>query len=277
MLCRSSFSPRIVAAALRRLSGLVLGVTCAATCIAETITITSSADATLIETSPNNSSGGAEFFNAGTTQNYTRNRALIQFDVAGQLPADAVITAASLRLEVTRQPVDGFEASPFSLHRVLRPWGEGSTVPMSNPGGLGDPAAAGDATWLHRFAFDQPWAAPGGEAGIDYLALSSGAVIMYGTVDSPYNFESTMEAVADVQFWLDNPGENFGWMLMTDFEDVAFTARRFASREDPFGRGPTLTIEYTVVPEPGTIAIWAVGSVIIGSVLRRRSKPTAAE
>lgn len=257
--------------------GALVAISSALTSLADTAILTPVADATLIETEPNNSSGGAEFFNAGTTQNVTKNRALLRFDVASQLPEGAVITSASLKLEVTRQPVDGFEASPFSLHRVLRDWGEGTTVPMNNPGGLGAPAASGDATWFHRFAFDQPWRAPGGEAEVDYLSLSSGAIIMYGTVDSPYTFESTSESVADVQFWLDNPASNFGWMLMTDFEDVPFTARRFASREDPLGRGPTLTIEYTIVPEPGTVALFMVGAAVAGGGLRRRVKATAAE
>jgi hypothetical protein len=257
--------------------GASLAVSCPLTGVADTVTVTAAADATLIEVSPNNSSGGAEFFNAGTTQNVTRNRALIRFDVSSQLPQGALITGVSLQLDVVRQPVDGFEASPFSIHRVLRPWGEGTTVPNDNPGGLGGPAAPGDATWSDRFAFDQPWAAPGGEADIDYLSLSSGAIIMYGTLDSPYAFESTSESVADVQLWLDDPNSNFGWMLMTDFEDTAFTARRFASREDPLGRGPRLTIEYTVVPEPGTVALFAVGSVVLAGVLRRHSRATAAE
>ena len=258
------------------LGALLAGVS-PATCFGDSVTLQAAADATLIEVNPNNSSGGAEFFNAGTTQNVTKNRALIRFDVASGLPVGAVVTSVALHLQVTRQPVDGFEASPFSIHRVLRPWGEGNTIPVDNAGGLGAPAAAGDATWLDRFAFDQPWAGPGGEADIDYLSISSGGVLMFGTADSPYLFESTAENIADVQFWLENPEQNFGWMLMTDFEDVAFTARRFASREDLLGRGPTLTIEYTVIPEPGTMALFAMGAAVLAGALRRRLKTIAAE
>ncbi len=153
---------------------------------------------------------------------------------------------------------------------MLRSWGEGTTVPLNNPGGLGGPAAPGDATWNYRFAFDQPWGQPGGAPDVDYSSASSGAIIMYGPESSPYAFESTSEAVADVQFWLQHPESNFGWMLMTDFEDTPFTARRFASREDPLGRGPMLTIDYVVIPEPSSVAILALGAVFFASPLLGR-------
>src|SRR5713226_8531565 len=88
---------------------------CAATCLAawlaflpslfaDEVVLTPIADATLIERAPGNSSGGADFFNAGTTQVGTRNRALIQFDPASQIPANATITSATLELRVVRAP-----------------------------------------------------------------------------------------------------------------------------------------------------------------------------
>jgi hypothetical protein len=49
--------------------------------------------------------------------------------------------------------------------------------------------------------------------------------------------------VADVQTWLDNPGVNFGWVLLTEREEVSETSRRFASREDT-ARAPELIVEY---------------------------------
>jgi hypothetical protein len=50
--------------------------------------------------------------------------------------------------------------------------------------------------------------------------------------------------VRDVQFWLDEPNRNFGWVLLSRDEDKPETARRFASREDP-ANTPMLTIEFT--------------------------------
>src|SRR6185503_1101524 len=131
---------------LRVLAVFVPGVV-ASLASAETIALHPSADATLLEVNPNNSSGGAPFFNAGTTQNRTLNRALIQFDVASVLPPGAQITAATLQVEVVRSPKDGFEVGLFGVHPMLRSWGEGSTIPTDNAGGLGAPASPGDATW----------------------------------------------------------------------------------------------------------------------------------
>jgi hypothetical protein len=241
---------------------------CVVHCAADSVVLAPSADATLMQTSPNNSAGGSGFFLSGTTQNRTLNRALLQFDVASAIPAGSQITAVGLQLEVTRQPMDGFEASLFGLHRMLRSWGEGGTVVTDNNGGLGAPAAPGDATWNDRFAFDTPWLMPGGAAGTDFAANFSSSTLIYGV--DVYNFEGTLDMIADVQAWLDNPGTNYGWMLKTQSEDLPFTARRFASREDPNGAGPLLFIEYQLVPEPGTWALLAVGALSLAFPSVRR-------
>ena len=237
-------------------------------CGADSVVVTPSADASLMQVSPNNSAGGSPFFLSGTTQNRTMNRALLQFDIASAIPAGSQITAVGLQLEVTRQPADGFEASLFGLHRMLRSWGEGGTIVTENPGGLGAPASPGDATWTDRFAFDTPWLMPGGAAGTDFAETFSSSTLIYGV--DVYNFEGTLDMIADVQSWLDNPGTNYGWMLKTQSEDLPFTARRFASREDPNGAGPLLFIDYQVVPEPATCALLMVGAIAFASPSLRR-------
>src|SRR6266508_2283551 len=95
---------------------------------AASITLLPVADATLIQVAPSNSMGGAEFFNAGTTQNGTRNRALMQFDVAAAIPPGSRISGAGLWLSVTHQPDEPPAESTFTLRRVLRPWGEGTNA-----------------------------------------------------------------------------------------------------------------------------------------------------
>jgi len=241
--------------------------------IADEVILTPIADATLIERAPGNSSGGADFFNAGTTQVGTRNRALIQFNPSSQIPANATITSATLTLQVVREPACGFAASAFGIYRVLRPWGEGSNVPIDNNGGLGAPAMPGDATWISRFTgTGQDWAAPGGAPEIDYSSTLSSAAVIYGVNESPYDFESTFDTVADLQLWLNHPENNFGWMLISQSEDTPFTARRFNSREEPFGNVPFLTVDYEV-PEPGMLALWGLGLIVMagGRVWKRRT------
>jgi len=50
---------------------------------ADSAVLTSVADTTLIETAPDYNLGGALIVNAGTTQNFTRNRGLFRFDPTG--------------------------------------------------------------------------------------------------------------------------------------------------------------------------------------------------
>ena len=72
--------------------------------------------------------------------------------------------------------------------------------------------------------------------------------------------------VADVQLWLNQPATNFGWLLRTENEVPNFSARRFASREDP-NRAPVLTIEYS----PPRIKDLAVSNGIV--TLRFHAEP----
>jgi hypothetical protein len=239
--------------------------------LGESISLPASRDATLFETEPNNSAGGADFFISGTTQNRTQNRALLQFDIASAVPAGSQITSVGLQLEVTRVPGDGFEASLFGFHRILQSWGEGDTIVTDNMGGLGAPAAPGDATWLDRFfGAGVPWSVPGGAPGIDYVAEFSGSVFLFGT--DVYQVESTPNLVADVQSWLADPASNYGWMLISTDEDLPFTARRFASSEDPNGGGPLLFIEYEPIPEPGTWALLGIGLMFLAALRFKRRR-----
>jgi hypothetical protein len=225
---------------------------------ADLVFLNPSADATLHQIAPENSSGAMEFFIAGTTQNRTKNRALLQFDITSLIPVGSIINDVTLSIDVIRQPRCGFDVSSFGLHRVLRPWGEGTAIPIDNAGGMGAPANAGDATWFHRFASSETWAVPGGGAGIDYVENFSSSAFIFGL--DVYQFESTTEMTADVQSWLDNPQSNFGWMLISQSEDLPFTARGIASRENPSG-GPVLAIDFTPVPEPATVTLLAIGVV----------------
>ena len=198
--------------------------------------------------------GGLTFVNSGTTQNFTRNRGLYKFDIAAVIPAHSRINSARLVLEVTKKPADGQNFSDFGLHRMLQPWGEGNkTSPVGNPNqGQGSPATAGEATWEYRFAFTNTWTEPGAAPTNDYVAAASAAQTVYGLIDSPYTWGSTVQMIADVQFWLDNPSANFGWALVCQAEATDFTARRFASHED-MNYPPSLNIDF--IPPPQILSV----------------------
>jgi hypothetical protein len=176
-----------------------------------------------------------------------------------------------------REPRENSTGSSFSLHRVLRPWGEGTKTHDGTPDqpispGLGGPATAGDATWNDRFfGGGSPWTVPGGAIGVDYSGARSAELEMGGTFNSPYTFASDPALVNDVQFWLDHPESNFGWMLVSDFEDIHSTARTFASREDLYDRAPRLDVQFEAVPEPSVLVMGgAAASFALLCSFRRR-------
>lgn len=244
---------------------------------AERAEINAAADTTLVEAAPDSNLGGACIVNAGTTQINTRNRGLFLFDLTGSIPANAVINNVELILAVTGEPTVGFIASSYTLHRMLTPWGEGNKgdpncpPDTGNMPGLGGVASEGEANWTHRFAqTSQTWGAPGGAAGIDFVAGASADQLILGTGESPYHYLDTPELRADVQSWLNNPQGNFGWMLICDLEGEVGTARRFASREDPFNP-PVLVVDYSVVPEPRSIVILGIASFLLLLVPRRQA------
>jgi len=240
----------------------------AATVLGDEVFLTPSADTTLLEVAPDNNLGGQTYFNSGTTQNGTRNRGLLQFDLS-QIPQSAAITSVNLYLEVVHVPSCGYAPSAFGLHPVLAPWGEGNKSTSISPG-QGAPATVGEATWNDRFALmGQPWSVPGGAPGVDYATAASTDEYLYGV--NQYVFASRPQLVADVQGWLNNPKSNFGWMLISESEDTRFTARRFGSREDP-NNAPLLEVQYVVVPEPRPLMLWGAGALLAigGAELRKR-------
>jgi len=217
---------------------------------AASLILTPIADTTLSERYPENNFGAMPTFNSGTTQNSNYNRGLLQFDVAAALPAGAKITAATLTLEIVGEPAEEFPVARFNLHRMLVPWAEGTkTNPPFGGLGVGSPATTNEATWTHRFAFTtHTWTQAGAAAPLDYVAASSAGASMGGVDQSPYTILNTVQLVADLQLWLDQPATNYGWALVCQQETTKFTARRFASREDP-ENAPELHLTYLIPPQ----------------------------
>jgi len=214
---------------------------------AETIVLQPVADTTLSQNNPSNNFGAMTFNITGTTQNYTKNRALYRFDFS-TIPAGSRIEAVSLKLEVVHVPNEPPTPASVSLHRLIAPWGEGSKGNSGSGAGNGSPATTNEATWLFRLAYTtNTWAAPGGAVGLDFVALNSAANTLYEVSDyyfPPVAGTTTPELIADVQLWLDQPATNFGWLLLCDNEGDNFTARRIGTREDSVNT-PLLTVTYT--------------------------------
>ena len=78
------------------------------------------------------------------------------------------------------------------------------------------------------------------------------------------------ELAADIQFWVDNPLENYGWFLLGN-EQGEQNARRFFSHEGGDDESvPMLMVTYHVIPEASTGGLIVVGFGTAPWLQRRR-------
>ncbi len=200
------------------------------------VTLNASKDNSIYQSHVNNSNGAGEYLVAGQTGFGFNTRALIAFSIAGNVPANAVITNASLKVNQSLSSgASGIQ--DMELHRLLQNWGEGTSF-TGGQAGQGAPATLNDATWSNSFYPSTLWSIPGG-----VFSSTVSATTPVGSPDLYY--WSDTEMANDIQYWLNNPSLNFGWVLK-GLETAPLQAKRFDSRENslPANR-PELTINYT--------------------------------
>ncbi|HET9886748.1 MAG TPA: DNRLRE domain-containing protein [bacterium] len=218
--------------------------------LADLAVLTPVKDNTLYESTTGSLSNGAgDWFFSGQTNTLDLRRGILAFDLT-PIPSDAVIQDVSLVLFMD-QTFSNSERT-IRVHRVLQDWGEGTTDAEFGEGG-GGPATPGSVTWVHTF-FDQSfWTNIAG----DFVALPS-AQTNVGAEGFPYTWTGP-GMIADVQNWVGQPAENFGWILIGD-EANSGTAKRFRSRENPDSLTvPQLSVTFSISPvtaPPGDFASW---------------------
>ncbi|HEY2838169.1 MAG TPA: PEP-CTERM sorting domain-containing protein [Pirellulales bacterium] len=216
-----------------------------------------------------------------TTPTISIRRGLIEFNVAGSVPAGATITDVTLSM-VDIMGLNGDRL--VELHDALQDWGEGQSF---QPGGMGSASQNGDASWLYTFynaanpGASTTWTTPGGS----YSSTVSGSSAINDDNGPNQTFTwssiSNPQMIADVQSWLDHPLTNYGWLMKENDETIGQTAKRLSSGtvgttvppSTPTGPFPVLTITYTV-PEPSSLALGAlaaVGLTVSRFAHRRRS------
>ena len=226
-------SKTLLALILTTALGLVAGSMNAAT-----ISIIPSKDNTLYEYDPadgdTSNALGFHFF-AGETAMGELRRGVLAFDIAGHIPPGSTIIAVTLSLNMSRTALD--DPRTIELHKLLADWGEGTSIAPGEEGD-GAPATPNDATWRHRFFDTIFWTNQGGDFSATVSASRSvGAIGQYTW--------SSAQMIADVQSWLDDPGSNFGWLVLGD-ESTFLTSKRFDTRES--ASPPVLTIQF--IPGP---------------------------
>jgi hypothetical protein len=249
----------------------------AAAAQADVVTIGASRDNTIFAVDNAASDGAGVGMYVGTDANGALgdHRGLLGFDVAGNVPAGAVIQSAQLTLtlgEVAGSTRTGGDTTPrtISLFRLTADWGEGTagfgTTQIAKTG-VGFLAGEGDATWTARaYSATTPtlWSAPGGVNDFVTSASGSQTVGNPGNVTTPFTWSSTAAMVGDVQSWLDDPAHNFGWILINSDNQAIRAYRAFYTRE--FGNPqfrPALEISYVLVPEPATFTLLLLGACVL--------------
>ena len=104
---------------------------------------------------------------------------------------------------------------------MLKDWGEGNKTEI-----LGLPAEDGEATWFARHYPDVLWSVPGAAAPEDYSPTIESTQFIDGF--GWYQFD---HLEASVKFWQEHQADNYGWILVSQAEDLQRSARRFAPRE----------------------------------------------
>ncbi len=184
-----------------------------------------------------------------------RRSGLIRFDLTGVLPPLSVIHSATLSLwcyqVVDMDSNDWLYVAPFRVGPA-RAWVET------------------EATW-NRFRGTSYWSLPGCE-GWQYGDRSQspdGTPILF-TRDSQVGRYYHWDVTSSVQAWYSGTANN-GWLLrVTSHDGAGGEGVSFNTREAGTGNRPYLTIQYTVIPEPGSLTVLAAG--VAGFCFRRRAK-----
>jgi autotransporter-associated beta strand protein len=225
-------------------------------------------DATLLggtDATTNNSLADPGIF-VGTDGDGNPKRGLIEFNIAGAVPAGATITRVQLQLTVGQVAGSGGGGTggtdapeTISLYDETQPWGQPTNVAGAitfgghGHGAMPDP---GDATWNYSFYNTALWTEAGGDwtSSLPDLADAS----MTGTLTG-FTWSSAA-MVTDVQNWLNHPTANFGWIIKNADETDPRTFRAFWSAQGAAANNnpaiaPELTVTY--VPAPPATAYWS--------------------
>jgi uncharacterized protein (TIGR03118 family) len=209
-------------------------------CLAAVANLTVTADTFINSGTPNSNAGATGWFDAGTDGVGGVRRGLFRLDLS-TIPAGSTVTSAVVQLTVVKVPGNGPVNSTFDLFRLQASWNEGN-----KSGNNGSTASTGEATWNARMQGTANWTTPG--AKNNAVAAASASTAVSSAFNTKYSWSGS-GVVADVQFWVDNPSQNFGWLLTSRSESSRRSVRGFASRQSG-GNVGTLVVNYTPPPPP---------------------------
>jgi len=229
---------------LLSLCTIAVALLCATTLSADVVQLAPVKDNTIYENSGDRSFGAGKYIFMGMTGGDngiepSLRRTLLAFDLTS-IPSNAVVNSVEVSFTIDFVPQSSATPDNATLHRLTRDWGEGASDNFG-PGGQGEQAEPGDATWTHTFYQTETWNSPGGE----FIASASASTLFGSSSPETITFSSSAGLIADVQAWVKQPSSNFGWVLNGD-EGTEKNARRLASRESTGLPGPSLTVDYSI-------------------------------
>ncbi len=214
----------------------------------DSIIFVSEKDNSIYSERPNNSNGAGISLFSGRTKGMFGSevrRAFLKFNFSA-LPSNAQIQSVKLIVSVTGAANFNNATYNFSLHKVLKDWGEG----ISSGTGTGASATVNDVTWINNFYNSSSWTNLGG----DFSPISSASSnITYLSFPLNYGVWSSIGMKNDVNNWIINSSTNFGWIIIGE-ETVLGSAFFFGSREGTLFDKPTLKVFYTL-PAPDKVLI----------------------
>jgi uncharacterized repeat protein (TIGR01451 family) len=212
-----------------------------------TVSLTPVKDNSLIEyQSPQYSGGASSTLFVGVEHfSLTRMRGLVDFNVAGSIPAGSTINSVTLTVTIELTNSTTTVTPTVELHDVLQNWGQGTGVPTAFMPPFAS-TTTNDTTWTNTFYPNQSWNTPGG----DFSSTVSGTAV-FGADGTNSTFNSSSQMVADVQSWLNNPNTNFGWLMKGD--ETQNSGKMIGSMHS--SNPPTLTIDYTAPAAPPALTV----------------------
>ncbi len=203
--------------------------------LADTVTIRASKDTTLYESDTGDISNGVgDHMFVGKSEFKLNRRSVIYFDIADSIPAGASINSATLTLRMSDTDSG---PQPQSVHRLLTNWSEGESHAARDES-AGALAAPTDATWVYSVFSNKLWDNEGG----DFVETESAAQSIDGVGFYSW-FGVTL--TSDVQVMLDDPSENFGWILIGE-ERGPDMVKRFDTKDNSVAHNrPALIVDFT--------------------------------
>jgi len=278
---------------------------------ATTVTFQAAKDAMIFATKAGADTGSASgkgpgLF-AGADGGLGIKRSELQFDVSS-IPPAATITSATLTLYLAQVAGSGggpggggsLPSRNFALYDLRQDWGEGSSGSPTSPSvggtGQGFPRVTGDSSWDYAF-FNSADTTAGkwNQSGTDLhggnfsSTQSAQSTFTNFVLNDPYTWSSP-GMVTDIQAWVNGGASNLGWLLKaetglngsgqtvnletTSQSFLGFWSKDGAAANSNPNIAPMLTVTYTLVPEPSTLALVSIAGVSL--LVRRWIRRSAA-